>query len=198
MRKNIDKWNYYKGILLKRADEFIDNYVHFEPTEYYEPLLKGDIKVYKVKKLGYSFNKHGISLWFSGKIPSKKEIEQLKEVSETDIEFNPDYIMIHYRYKMGTGTASGAISLNELMDSKHFYVVLDEAKEKAKELKEKYEHEQHLLNNNHIRCTYCNNVVHEDDVVEKVMISRMYNNFKKKFKFCSDQCAMNNQMSLEG
>lgn len=198
MRKNIDKWNHYKGILEEKAQEFIADYSDDIPDVFYEVLNSGKIQIYLVEKVGYRFSEHGVSVWFSGKIPSKTEIEKLKEAVEKGVDHKYENISLHYRYKMSIGSASGAYLLNEVIESDRFFKSRVSATEEAVRVTAEREREEYLLNNGHIRCHFCNNVVAEEVAVEETMISRMYDNSRKRFSFCSGKCASHCQMSLEG
>lgn len=197
MRKNIDKWNHYKKILDDRAQDFISDFEW--PDKIYEVLPVGKVKECTVTSVDYAFRKHKIITWFSGKNPSNSNVEGIKSDSEKDIEFSKDNVCLHFTYPWGEGsTASSGILWGTLTQSPKHFISRKEADRLAEEKRLIKEHEENLLASGHIRCTCCNKVVPEEDTIQRTMISRMYKNFKKSFRFCSEKCAAYNQMSLEG
>lgn len=199
MRKNIDKWNHYLGILENEANEFIDNLGRDIPGTIYKVDHTGEITECIVRKLRYRFSEHDIDVYFRGERPTREKVKAIKEASERDIDYRWENIAIHYKYEWGEGrTASSMIGYGKLLRSDKFFIEKDNAIQESERIKAEKKKEEELLNNGHIKCHYCSDIIPEEEAVEKTMISRMYDNLKKRFKFCSDKCATHNQMSLEG
>ncbi len=200
MRTNLEKFNHYKAIVDKQEQEFVDSVVSAVPEFVYEVYPSGRIRKLKIENVEYY---NGI-YWNFNKRPSKKQVEEIKELSLRKREFSLDKIRFNYQEIDGQFNGRGAFKLTNFID----YLTLEQADIKSKELKAEKAHEEELLKNAHIRCSYCSKVVHESVSVSSKIIfqnsRQTYDGRWKKFvdsevlKFCSSGCAASEQMAREG
>lgn len=138
MRTNLDKWNYYLEILNNKTNEFIISQLKDldVPTTIYYIYPSGKISERNILKTNYSHHRHKGKTYFSGKKPTKKEIEELKSYAESDIPFDKNNIFFDYSEKWRSDNkeyiSKSSIMLNTLIEKNNIYYTLQEAEEQQK------------------------------------------------------------------
>lgn len=114
MRTNLEKWNYYLSIINDNTSEFIkkQSVGKFIPDFYYHVTLSGKIIKRTIIDISYIHYKHGVVLNFSGKKPTKKDVEKICEYSEMDIPF--DVENLYFKYSEVWDTSSGRIATSSV------------------------------------------------------------------------------------
>lgn len=206
MRTNKEKWDYYKGLIDEREQKFIDIRVSNKPKELYEVTHIGHLTVLTVTGIKYSNGLH-----YFTKIPKKTDVTKIKEYYENPPELSIANIRVHWERRYDGWKSTSATKYTELIDEKNAYQ-MDKALAdvKVKELKEKRAHEEELLANGHIRCTYCNKVIPESEAIDYTIIFQNsrpdptrrsgWKKFvdKKTNKYCPSGCGVYDQMAHEG
>ncbi len=201
MRTNLEKFKHYKSILKQQESDFIQQVIKDYPKKVYKVFPSGNIQELTIIGLTYSRSKN----WYFEKRPSKIQVQEIKDFSESKREFDEKKILFNYGYEAGTFKASGAFSFYQLEE----YFTKEGAEKKSKEVKDVKEHEEHLINNcNHVRCQRCSKVVPiENSVSSKIIFqdsrSDAFGRYKRfvnsrVMNFCSGTCASHEQMSREG
>jgi len=195
MKTNLEKFNYWKEVYNDRLKEFIQSEKISKPEYFYRLYPSGKIETLRVLSVGYSQR----ATYFCGKIPSRKEIEELKDFCQ-HTPLARDMIMFRYESVGGKYHVSGALKSLDLDKYKETYFTdKPTAESKAKELVGIRKHEEELLKNGHVRCAYCRKIVPEAEVVVKEIINfKMYGSSGKKNKYCSSQCGHHDQCAHEG
>ena len=84
-------------------------------------------------------------------------------------------------------------------ENKNMFFDRKKAEKRLKEILEKKQKENEMLNNGHIRCYHCMKIIKREEAVTKTIRSiRNYGKGGKKKKFCSGSCAKNAQFAVEG
>jgi hypothetical protein len=137
-----------------------------------------------------------------GKRPSKIFIEVYSDFLER-LEKAEKLLYVNYK-----DIGSGSYKYNEIITSKTLAFNEDDLKEESERRNELYAPKE-----NHTACAYCKKQTPNENLVEKTIIGRgrkqVWNNWKnryedkaciteEKLKFCSGNCAGNEQMSREG
>lgn len=133
MKTNLEKWNYYLGLINKRANIFMDAISPLIPNNFYKVELSGKIYECTVLNRHYSFG-----LYFNGKKPTKADIEKIKALCDSEIVFTEKMAYFDYSYVWGDGhTAQTAINVKTVFEYKTAFLSLTDAEIKAKEIIEK-------------------------------------------------------------
>ena len=200
MKTNLEKWNYYKKIIESKTKEFINNQIGSDiPEMIYHIYPSGKIIKCVVEKVDYVYQHNKIYFPFWNKRPSKKDIDKIKEYSEMNIDYDKDFICFSYKEEPHDGYyLSGEYKIKDLRENKYLTTSEQRSKEISKELIEKKQKEEELLNNGHIKCTYCGKIVPEELSVNYKGIARQYKNMEKTSKYCSKLCGVHDQMAHEG
>lgn len=197
MRTNLDKWNYYKSIIIDKEQEFINSVLPDpQPKILYRISPRGLIFEYIVDKLTYKPNE---SMYYSGKKPTRDDVQRLKLYSESNIDFQIDKIMICYYRVDGTTKTSSADLWGKIKDDNSITFYKEIADKKSQYLTDQMVLENNLLKNGYIKCAYCCKVVLDSESVTHTIISYAnYGKAGKKCKYCSGTCAGRDQMAHEG
>lgn len=205
MRTNLGKWNHYLSKIKETEKEFIDSIIKEYPNKLYEVSSNGEIIEKNVTEICYNSR-----LFYTGEKPTRKDVYMIKDYYENMPELTIDKILICTEYidHVYSYITSSAVSYNRLNDK--FFISKKDAEIKSKELLNIKNKEEELLNNGHIRCTYCKKIVPEKDAVDYKIIfqnsrpdpfSRTgYKRFvdNKINKYCSKTCGLHDQMAHEG
>jgi len=197
MRKNIEKFNYYKDIILNKEMSFISSQKLDIQNKYFDCSPVGNVFNIEITGLQYRYPRR-ISLFYGDK-PTKEEVKRIAEFSQSDFQYKRGEIMIYYTEKHEKYECSGAVSLKEHEENQRWLSTIQEAKNKAKAVKKEREERERLLNNGHIACHYCGKIVPENQAVNYKIIS--YANYGKAGKmgqYCSGDCGVSDQMAHEG
>jgi len=93
MKTNLEKWNYYLSLLNKKADVFMDTINPLIPDKFYLVTQIGIIHECTILNRHYSFG-----LYFNGKKPTKKNVENIKSIYDSEIQFKTDKAWFDYSY----------------------------------------------------------------------------------------------------
>jgi len=195
MKTLLEQWNYYDSEIKKREAKFVFENVLNHPTNLYRVSPNGKIQIYNIDKVEYC-NKQWFEIGKGRKRPSKPQVEQIKYYFE-NADLDLDKILFHYHYFIDLGgRCSGAFKFSDL----NTYLNKEQAETKSLEFSDKYKHEQGLVDKGtHIRCERCRKITETDKVVNFHLHSYVnYGSQGRNGKFCSGECAGNEQMSLEG
>jgi len=134
MKTNLEKWNYYLGLLNKKADAFMDEISPIIPSVFYKVELSGDIRTCNVLNRHYSFG-----LYFNGKKPNKKDVEKIQLACNSDIDFTANNAYFDYSYVWGVSdgkerTAQTAIHVKDVFENNVVFLSLADAEVKSKEI----------------------------------------------------------------
>lgn len=202
MRTNLEKWNYYMGLINAKEQEFINSNIKDIPTCIYEVYQSGKLRTLNVTGVRYRNELYG------GNKPSREDVAKIKSYFENMPDMTIEKVSINWECTDQGYKSSGAVRYLEMKEK--YFTSKDDADKKASELTEIKRKEEELLNNGHIRCTYCGKVVPEKESVNYEII---FQNSRpdpfsrtgwKKFvdrktnKYCSKQCGAHDQMAHEG
>lgn len=196
------KWDEIKGLIEERTEAFISSR-HNLPTVIYEVTPNGKlIKKPVVKVIHYNDEQR---LYFCGKKPSREDIRRIESIYY-NLKFDEKFLRFCY-------DNCNSYSMEQINEYRLF-LNKEPAEAKAKEITDRITEENQLLaGGNHDRCQRCRNVVPKSQIVNHTIIGRsrksVYNNWKNRYedkavvthepmKFCSGECAGNEQMSREG
>jgi hypothetical protein len=109
LRTNLDKWNYWLGLINSRTKEFIGKEFPEVPKQIYRPRASGYTKAL-VESIDYRhtyFNEVGreiyVQLYFRGNKPDKGDVKNLKDYYELNLELNKESIIIRYAEELDNG-----------------------------------------------------------------------------------------------
>lgn len=202
MRTNLEKWNYYMGLINAKEQEFINSNIKDIPTCIYEVYQSGKLRTLNVTGVHYRNELYG------GNKPSREDVAKIKSYFENMPDMTIEKVSINWECTDQGYKSSGAVRYLEMKEK--YFTSKDDADKKASELTEIKRKEEELLNNGHIRCTYCGKVVPEKESVNYEIIfqnsrpdpfSRTgWKKFvdRKTYKYCSKQCGAHDQMAHEG
>ena len=198
---NLEKYNSYKLIIDKTCDDFCTSlFPNGLPIYFYDISVNFNkhesgyyIRTAKTERLNYSLD-GDIKMPFFNKRPSNKDVNRIKLISEwLSVEIMDRANVFIF---MKNGSTSWATRITEI-DKKNLSANKNDMKAILKE-KIKHYNANYLVNDGQFSCTYCRKATDNDKKVVKNVISRQYNNYKKSFDYCSDECASRNQMAHEG
>ena len=202
MRTNLEKWNYYMGLINAKEQEFINSNIKDIPTCIYEVYQSGKLRTLNVTNVRYRNELYGVNN------PSREDVAKIKSYFENMPDMTIEKVSIDLECTDQGYKSSSAVRYLEMKEK--YFTSKDDADKKASELTEIKRKEEELLNNGHIRCTYCGKVVPEKESVNYEII---FQNSRpdpfsrtgwKKFvdrktnKYCSKQCGVHDQMAHEG
>ena len=206
MGTNLEKWKYYLNLIKLREVEYIVTHVTNVPKILYDVVRSGDIKEKIVTDIIY-WN----LLYFSGKKPTRVEVAEIKDYYENPPELTLDGVRINYYEYWGDNNkykSSSSVKYVEMFEK--FSTTKKEADGRALVFQIKVDREAALLENGHVRCTYCRKIVPENESVKcKIIFQNSRSDFNsrsgfKKFVdekinvYCSNQCGGYDQMGHEG
>lgn len=191
MKTNLEKYNHYLHIVKERQSKFVTDNAIDIPEFLYAVNPNGGI-VTKITEKPYYYDQKA----FKKDKPTKIEVASIKEYSESEEELSLSNIYIPYHEISSIGKSSSAVKYSEY---KTKFLTKEQVEIKSKEVKDKIEAENILLQNGHSRCQYCRKVYPDTEKVKEKMISiYTYGREGRWMEFCSKTCAMHSQMSLEG
>lgn len=191
MKTNLEKYNYYLNIVKERQSKFVDENAFDIPEFLYGVHPNGEIST-KITEKPYYYDPKS----FPKEKPTKIDVANIKEYAESKEELLLNEIRIPYHEITTYGKSSSAVKYSEY---KTKFLTKEQAEIKSKEVKDKIEAENILLQNGHSRCQYCRKVYPDTEKVKEKMISiYTYGREGRWMEFCSKTCAMHSQMSLEG
>ena len=203
MRTNLEKWNHYREIIRVKDQKFVEANITIKPKILYDVYQRsGEIKELKVTEIRYSRYVH-----YNGKKPTKIEVTEIKELSESDLIHDIKNIHIGLESNSDKYKSTSATKYVEM--NKH-YLSLEDAENIASVIKIKIGRDRIKLENGHIRCTYCQKIVPESESVKYEIIFQNskpdffsksgYKRFvdRKTNIYCSNQCGVHDQMAHEG
>lgn len=146
MRTNLEKWNYYLSIIENKTNEFIDSQKEGKniPSVYYVVYPIGKVAERTIIGTKYSHYKHGGKTYYSGKKPTKKEVEALAEYSATEIPFSVDNLWFKYSEiwdKENNRTSTSSVRFLDIVTEKGLCYSIDDA-EKQGEITKKFVEEE--------------------------------------------------------
>ena len=127
MRTNLEKWNYYTGILNQKAEVFLDSISPVIPSVFYK-LYSGIVLIEcTVTKRRYRFS---IDLSYKGKKPTRKELEQIIALYNSEIDFKAekayfDYFFFFNQHK--ESKAETTINVKHVFENKIAFISKDAA-----------------------------------------------------------------------
>lgn len=191
MKTNLEKYNHYLRIVKERQSKFVDENAFDIPEFLYAVNPNGEV-VTKTTEKAYYYDQKA----FKKDKPTKIDVISIKEYSESQGELSLSQIHIPYYEISSIGKSSSAVKYSEY---KTKFLTKEQSEIKSKEVKDKIESENILLQNSHSRCQYCRKVYPDTEKVKEKMISiYTFGREGKWMEFCSKTCAMHSQMSLEG
>lgn len=202
MRNNLEKWNYYMSLINTKEQEFINSNINDIPTCIYEVYQSGKIRTLNVTGVRYRNELYG------GTKPSREDVANIKNYYENMPDLTIEKVSINLECIDQGYKSSSAVRYLEMKEK--YFTSKEDADKKAFELTEIKRKEEELLNNGHIRCTYCRKVVPQKEAVNYEIIfqnSRLdpftrtgWKKFvdRKTNKYCSKQCGIHDQMAHEG
>jgi hypothetical protein len=196
------KWDSIKKLIEEKTESFILSIPNL-PTVIYEVLPIGKlIEKPVVKVIHYNNDQR---LYFNGKKPNRGDVIRIESIYYNLIL---DEKYLRFRYD--------ECNSYDMEQIKTYNLFLDkvQAEAKAKDITDRIIEEQILLSGGaHDRCQRCSRVVPKSQIVNHTIIGRgrkaVYNSWKNRYedkavvtqepmKFCSGECAGNEQMSREG
>jgi hypothetical protein len=138
MKTNLDKWNEIVSTLDEKSTEFIKLNKEWEtlPDTFYEVRYNGAIIEKKIKGAHYNWNIHGISPYFWGKSPTKKDITKLKESISKEITLSIENIYVNTEQKYGLNgecLSKSSIKIKDILTNNNMFFSMAEAEICAKE-----------------------------------------------------------------
>ncbi len=188
---NIEKWNYWKGIIDAREKLFVEAEVAEIPIALYSVYPNGTIGEKIVTQVTYNNQQY----FGFNKRPTKNDVDKVKQFAENNRLLLKENIRYHYEEKHNYGKSSGAVKINDL----HTFLAKEDAERKSADIKDKKAHEEILLQNGHSRCERCGKVVPTNEILtDKIISIATYGRSGRIMKFCSSTCAANEQCAHEG
>lgn len=147
MKTNLEKWNYYLSIIEKKTSEFIASQKEGKkiPSVYYVVHPIGKVAERTIIDIEYSHYKHGGRTYFSGKKPTKKEVEALAEYSAIKIPFSVDNLWFKYSEiwdKENNRTYTSSVRFTDVLTKNKLFYSIDEAEEHAKIIRQQVKEEK--------------------------------------------------------
>lgn len=140
MKNNLEKWNYYLDVVTNKTNNFIESQLKgkYIPSSYFVVFSTGKIVERFITETNYSHYKHNGKLYYSGKKPSKIDVESIKEYSEKDIPFNQDFIYFSYYEYYGNDNSkiTSSVRLIDIINKNNLYYTIEEAEKQANKIKE--------------------------------------------------------------
>lgn len=136
MRSNIEKWEYYLFILNNKTDAFVKSQIgrNIIPKKYYVILYNGTISERTILGNEVALYKHNGKTWFSGKKPTKEDVQALEEYAMSNITFSASSIYLAYSsiYNKETGaTSTSTVKFHDVINQIGLFHSLSEAEAHA-------------------------------------------------------------------
>jgi len=165
MRTNLEKWNYYMGLINAKEQEFINANIKDIPTFIYDVYASGRLRTLNVTGIRYRNELYG------GTKPSREDVAKIKDYFENMPDMTIEKVSINWECTDQGYKSYSAIRYLEMKEK--YFISKEDAVKKVSEFMEIKRKEEELLNNGHIRCAYCNKVVPEKEAVNyKIHISK--------------------------
>ena len=137
MKSNLEKWNYYKGLLDEKANVFMDTISLENPKIFYKVNPNGSVNECTVINRHYSFEPY---LYFSGKKPTNKDVDTITALYNSEITFKPERAYFDYSYVWGIydgkeGVSKTAINVKDVFENKTAFLLKEDAEKAAEEIK---------------------------------------------------------------
>jgi hypothetical protein len=121
MKTNLEKWNHYLAIINAKTNEFINSQKEGKtiPMIYYIVYPIGRIAERTIIDVEYSHYKHNGKTHFSGKKPTKKEVEEIAEYSAKEIPLSIDNIYFKYSEiwdKENNRTSTSSVKFTDIIN----------------------------------------------------------------------------------
>jgi len=140
MKSNLEKWNYYLSIINDKTDKFINSQKEGRdiPEKYFAVYPTGKIVERNIFGVTYSHYRHRGTTYFTGKLPTRKDVLQLKAYSELNIPFSIDNIWFSYREIYGGHfTSVSSVSFSDITNQRGLFFTFDEAQAYSERVIEK-------------------------------------------------------------
>ncbi len=132
MKSNLEKWNYYEGLLTARAEVFLDSINTIVPKLFYLVYPNGSVKECTVINRHYSFG-----LWYNKKV-TNKDVEEIKSLYHSEIAFTENKAHFDYSYTYEydgkSGIAKTAIKVKDVFGNKMAFLEKEAAEKRAFEI----------------------------------------------------------------
>jgi hypothetical protein len=133
MRSNLEKWNYYLEIINSRTKEFIDSQKQGKiiPEKYYVVYPSGKIAETTIIDVGYSHYNHNCQTFFTGKKPTKEDVDKIAKYAMGEIPFSIDNIYFEYSQiwdKEKNMSCRSRIKFNDVINRNGLFYSLPDAK----------------------------------------------------------------------
>ena len=194
MRTNKEKYNHYKRIVDKNAQEYTDKEFPTIPKEFYSitNMLGDNVETKTITSVGYSFG-YGVNLYEMDK-PTRKDVEKAKTMSENMPTFFRENIRFAWKIQKENHKSSGSESLKDIDNGIWNFFNLEDAKKECEKRKKKYGKKE-----GYVPCAYCSKQVKEEAVVVREIIFRTGGGIgRSKNNYCSSQCGFHDQCAHEG
>lgn len=186
------QYDFYLNLISIRESDFVSENVKVIPKVFYDVYPSGLIQEHIITGVYYN-NKQHFSFDERAK---RKSAERVRLYYEINPPLDVNNILFLWETRRDGWKSSSAIKANEL--SKKF-PTKELAEVVAGEIIAKNEAEKVLLLNGHTRCQRCQKVVPDTEIINRKMCSiANFGHGGKMMKFCSGECAANEQYSLEG
>jgi hypothetical protein len=147
MRTNLEKWNYYLSIIEKKTNEFIDSQKEGRkiPDVFYVVDQNGKVTERTIIGIEYSHGKHGGKLYFTGKKPTKVEVEALAAYSNKDIPFSENNLWLEYSEiwgKENNRTLTSFVGFTDFLEKKGLFYSFEDAEKQGEIIRKFVEKEK--------------------------------------------------------
>lgn len=135
MRTNLEKWNYYKAIIDRRTNEFIESALKGKniPESYYAVYPIGKIAERTITGTSYAHYKNGFTDAFCGKKPTAIDVQRAGEYSASDIFFSEDHIYFRYSETHDGFGSRSAVKFLDVVNQKDVFFTMEAAQLRADE-----------------------------------------------------------------
>jgi hypothetical protein len=97
MKTNIEKYNYYKNIILRKNEDYLNSIFYNIPKTFYIIHQYDNINdIGKIEKCNITAIRYNNIINYRGDKPTKIEIEKIKKIAESDIIFTKNKIWFDY------------------------------------------------------------------------------------------------------
>lgn len=147
MKTNLEKWNYYLSIIDEKTNQFINDQKQGKniPRVYWFVYPTGKVAERTIIGTTYSHHKHGCRTYFSGKKPTKKEVQALAEYSAIDINFLVDNLWFKYHEfwdKEKNHEFTSSVRFIDVITEKGLYRSIEDAENQGEIIRSQYEEEK--------------------------------------------------------
>ena len=139
MKTNLEKWNYYLGIINTKTNEFINSQIEGKtiPTIYYVVTPFGNIVERAIVNIEYY---HNGKTYFNGKKPTNKNVDEISEYSSKHIHYSCDNIYLKYSeiWDIGNNLKSiSTVKFNDIINEIGLYYSISDAEIASKKILDK-------------------------------------------------------------